>query len=57
MSAESNCSGTNEFIDWCRLAGIEPMLAVNPGTRGAEAAGQLVEYCKGLPQLGWRLRP
>ena len=26
--------GTNEFIDWCRAAGIEPMLAVNLGTRG-----------------------
>ncbi len=45
MSAEPNSFGTNEFIDWCRLAGIEPMLAVNLGTRGAEAAGRLVEYC------------
>src|SRR4051794_23339090 len=28
LSTETNEMGTNEFIDWCRLAGIEPMLAV-----------------------------
>ena len=45
MSTETNRFGTNEFIDWCRLAGIEPMLAVNLGTRGGDAARSLVEYC------------
>lgn len=45
MSTETNQFGTNEFIDWCRMAGIEPMLAVNLGTRGADAARNLVEYC------------
>jgi alpha-N-arabinofuranosidase len=45
MSTETNAFGTNEFIDWCRLAGIEPMLAVNLGTRGADAARNLLEYC------------
>jgi alpha-N-arabinofuranosidase len=45
MSTEPNSFGTNEFIDWCRVAGIEPMLAVNLGTRGADAARNLVEYC------------
>ena len=45
MSTETNQFGTNEFIDWCRAAGIEPMLAVNLGTRGADAARNLVEYC------------
>ncbi|HEX6114829.1 MAG TPA: hypothetical protein VFZ10_21215, partial [Geminicoccaceae bacterium] len=44
-STEPNTFGTNEFIDWCRRAGIEPMLAVNLGTRGPDAARQLVEYC------------
>src|SRR5205085_12144061 len=34
MSTETNRFGTNEFLDWCRLAGVEPMLAVNLGTRG-----------------------
>ena len=38
MSVETNQFGTNEFIDWCRLTNIEPMLAVNLGTRGADAA-------------------
>ena len=41
MSTETNAFGTNEFVDWCRLAGIEPMLAVNLGTRGPDAARNL----------------
>ena len=45
LSTETNRFGSNEFIDWCRVAGIEPMLAVNLGTRGADAARNLVEYC------------
>ena len=35
LSTETNTFGTNEFIDWCRTAGVEPMFAVNLGTRGA----------------------
>ncbi|MEP7314623.1 MAG: alpha-N-arabinofuranosidase, partial [Pseudomonadota bacterium] len=45
FSTETNQFGTNEFITWCRKAGIEPMLAVNLGTAGPEEARQLVEYC------------
>ena len=45
FSTEPNTFGTNEFIDWCRAAGIEPMLAVNLGTRGPQDAGYFVEYC------------
>jgi alpha-N-arabinofuranosidase len=45
LSLEPNTFGTNEFMDWCRLAGIEPMLAVNLGTRGPDDARRLVEYC------------
>jgi alpha-N-arabinofuranosidase len=45
MSTETNAFGTNEFIDWCQAVGIEPMLAVNLGTRDADAARNLVEYC------------
>jgi alpha-N-arabinofuranosidase len=44
-SVETNQFGTNEFIDWCRLADIEPMLAVNLGTRGPDEARHFVEYC------------
>ena len=45
LSLEPNTFGTNEFIDWCRAADIEPMLAVNLGTRGPDDARRLVEYC------------
>jgi alpha-N-arabinofuranosidase len=44
-STETNEFGTNEFVNWCRAAGVEPMLAVNMGTRGPDEARQLVEYC------------
>ena len=44
-STEPNTFGTNEFVDWCMLANIEPMLAVNLGTRGPDDARRLVEYC------------
>ena len=45
LTIEPNTFGTNEFIDWCRLAELEPMLAVNLGTRGPDGARRLVEYC------------
>ena len=45
FSTETNRFGTNEFIDWCRAAEVEPMLAVNLGTRDGDAARNLVEYC------------
>jgi alpha-N-arabinofuranosidase len=46
-SIEPNLVGTDDFIDWARLAGATPMIAVNLGTRGVEAARNLVEYCNG----------
>jgi alpha-L-arabinofuranosidase len=45
LSTETNRFGTNEFIQWCRAAGTEPMLGVNLGTRGPDEARQYVEYC------------
>jgi alpha-N-arabinofuranosidase len=45
LSTETNKFGTNEFIEWCRAAGTEPMLGVNLGTRGPDEARQFVEYC------------
>ena len=45
FSTETNQFGTNEFIDWCRKASIEPMLGVNLGTRGPEEARRFLEYC------------
>jgi alpha-L-arabinofuranosidase len=43
-SVETNEFGLAEFMSWNRLAGTEPMLAVNLGTRGIEAACDLLEY-------------
>jgi alpha-N-arabinofuranosidase len=44
-SIETNQFGTNEFIDWCRLSGTEPLLGMNFGTGTAEMAVAYVEYC------------
>jgi alpha-L-arabinofuranosidase len=44
-STETNAVGLNEFMAWCAQAGTAPMLAVNLGTRGPDAARSLVEYC------------
>ncbi|MFS0723184.1 alpha-N-arabinofuranosidase [Paenibacillus sp. 1P07SE] len=41
---EPNTFGTNEFLDWCRKAGTEAMMAVNLGTRGPDEARELLEY-------------
>ncbi|HEY3338829.1 MAG TPA: alpha-N-arabinofuranosidase [Propionicimonas sp.] len=43
-SLETNEFGLDEFARWCRLAGCEPMLAVNLGTRGVAEALDLLEY-------------
>jgi alpha-L-arabinofuranosidase len=53
LSTEPNTFGTNEFIDWCRAAEIEPMLAVNLGTRDGDAARNLVEYCNHPGGTAW----
>ena len=44
-SLETNQFGTNEFIDWCRLVGSEPLLGFNLGTGTPETAVAYVEYC------------
>src|SRR5262245_38592401 len=44
-SIETNQFGTNEFVDWCRLVGTEPLLGMNFGTGTAETAVAYVEYC------------
>ena len=62
-SIETNQFGTNEFIDFCRALGAEPMLAVNLGTRGLAEVSNFVEYCNApvstkyadlRAQHGWR---
>ena len=44
-SVEPNSFGLGEFVRWAKAAGTEPMMAINLGTRGIDAARNLVEYC------------
>lgn len=43
-SIETNAFGLDEFVTWAESAGVEPMLAVNLGTRGPREAMDLLEY-------------
>ncbi len=43
-TVESNALGLNEFMTWARAAEIEPIMAVNLGTRGMREALDLLEY-------------
>jgi alpha-N-arabinofuranosidase len=44
-TTETNEIGTNEFVDWAKKVGAEVNMAVNLGSRGVDAARNLVEYC------------
>lgn len=44
-SKETNEFGLHEFVDWANKANTNVNLAVNLGTRGVDAARNLVEYC------------
>ena len=43
-TVETNAFGLHEFTGWARAANVEIMQAVNLGTRGVQAARELVEY-------------
>ena len=43
-SIETNAFGLDEFARWTRKAGVEPMVALNLGTRGVAEALELLEY-------------
>jgi alpha-L-arabinofuranosidase len=43
-SLETNAVGIDEFMRWAGKAGVEPIMAVNLGTRGIESALDLLEY-------------
>lgn len=45
LAIEPNHVGTNEFMDYLKFINAQPMLAVNLGTRGAQDAANLLEYC------------
>jgi alpha-N-arabinofuranosidase len=44
-STDPNLVGVDEFAKWSARAGVEPMMAVNLGTRGTREALDLLEYC------------
>jgi len=50
---ESNRFGTNEFMEYCRLLGVEPYLCVNMGTGTMDEAQAWVEYCNGTGNTYW----
>jgi alpha-N-arabinofuranosidase len=43
-TVETNAFGLHEFAGWAKKANVEIMEAVNLGTRGVDAARELVEY-------------
>ncbi|WP_206108163.1 alpha-L-arabinofuranosidase C-terminal domain-containing protein [Paludisphaera soli] len=44
---EHNDFGLDEFLDFCREIGAEPVVAVNTGFGDADSAAREVEYCNG----------
>ncbi|WP_425955138.1 alpha-N-arabinofuranosidase [Xylanimonas sp. McL0601] len=52
-SIEPNLVGVDEFMRWCAKAGVEPMMAINLGTRGVEEALALLEYCNAPAGTAW----
>ncbi len=52
-STEPNVVGVDEFVRWCTKAGVEPMMAVNLGTRGVQEALDLLEYCNAPAGSAW----
>ncbi len=56
---EHNDFGLDEFIDFCREVGTEPVIAVNTGFGDAYSAAQEVEYCNGSADTvggSWRAK-
>lgn len=57
VSLEDNSVGTDEYVDWVKSMGAETLMTFNMGTRGVEAAVDLVEYCNwpgGTALSDWR---
>lgn len=42
---ETNEVGVNEFADWAKKVNTEVMMAINLGSRGIDAARNIIEYC------------
>jgi alpha-N-arabinofuranosidase len=52
-SVEPNRFGTDEFIQYCRVMGIEPYICVNMGSGTMDEARAWVEYCNGTDDTYW----
>jgi alpha-L-arabinofuranosidase len=52
-SIETNQFGLDEFVRWCAKAGVEPMMAINLGTRGVQEALDLQEYANHPGGTAW----
>jgi len=44
-ATNTNQVGTDEFMQWCKLVGCQPLMGLNLGTGTTEQAADLVEYC------------
>jgi alpha-L-arabinofuranosidase len=52
-SIETNQFGTNEFMDWAKAVGTEPLLGFNLGTGNSEMAIAYIEYCNFAKGTKW----
>lgn len=50
---EPNTFGLHEFMHWNSRLGVQPIMTVNLGTRGAQEAADLVEYCNFSKGTRW----
>ena len=44
-TVDTNQFGTNEFMQWCKAVGSQPLMGLNFGTGTAASAAALLEYC------------
>lgn len=52
-SLEPNEVGIDEFMAWTRKAEVQPIMAINLGTRGIESALDILEYCNVTGRSYW----
>jgi alpha-N-arabinofuranosidase len=52
-SIETNQFGTNDFMDWAKAVGTEPLLGFNLGTGNSEMAIAYIEYCNFAKGTKW----
>jgi len=53
FTTETNEFGLHEFADWCKAANSQMMYAINMGTRGIDAARNVVEYANHKGGSAW----